>query len=61
MEKCFPTVLFATYVTICRLIVVVIVLAAENIPHINLRNTAALPILGRIKIRIGTGYVDPTA
>lgn len=42
------------------LLVFVVVVAAVNIPEVVSRNAAELTALGRIKIRIPSGYLDPT-
>lgn len=42
------------------LVVVVVVVATENIPEVILKNGAKLTVLGRMKIRIRTDYLEPT-
>ena len=39
---------------------VVVAVAAENITEVISRNVAELTVLGRIKIRVRSGYLDPT-
>lgn len=44
-----------------RIAIVVVVVAAENIPYTILKNIGELTVFGRIKIQVRSVYVDPAA